>query len=233
MPTTVRIGRPGQFAEFERYARERMEAAALRASDKAARKATTAIRAALPGRLGGAIGAGSDLAKNGRAHPKGKGLSASGWVHIRGKSERAIGALISATEGATIIPKKGRWLARATDAIPRRVGRYKMTPDLYRSSGLEGSIGPLEFVPGKKSGTALLIVRNVTVDKLGRRGRTAKRDRGRKLHRSRERRDFIVAFVLFKSTNRAPVVDPTAIISAVAAELPGMIGAELRKDQRR
>lgn len=235
MSATVTIGRPGQFREFERYAAERFEQAALRSSARAARQATTDIRAAMRsaglGKLANAIGTGSDLAKSGRAHRRGgNSFSASGWVHIRGHSERTLGALESATQGAEIVPRKGRWLAIATDRIPQRAGRLKMTPALYRSTGLEERIGKLEFIPGRKSGEALLIVRNVAIDRFHRRGRAPRRLTGRKLHGSREARDFIVAFVLLRATSRAPRVDPASIIAANAARLPALLGEELRKE---
>jgi hypothetical protein len=236
LSTSVQIGRPGQFREFEAYAREAMERALLRASDRAARKATSAVRDAMRGaglgRLAGAIGSGSDLAKNGRAHLSGKRISASGWIHIRGHSERTLGALIAATEGATIVPKRGKWLAFATDQIPKRAGRRKMTPELYRTSGLESRIGPLEFVPGRSRREALLIVRDVSVDRFGRKGRAARRlPRRGALGSTRRRQAFIVAFVLIRATTRAARIDPQAIIATVAAEVPEMIAEEFRKDR--
>jgi hypothetical protein len=81
------------------------------------------------------------------------------------------GAIEAYTEGAEITPKRSPWLWISTDEIPRRAGRYRMTPALYRATGLESRIGPLVQIPGRHRGEALLIVRNVTVDRFGRRGK--------------------------------------------------------------
>lgn len=231
MPSSasITIGRPGQFREFERACKAAFERAALRATQKAARVAAQQVKTGLPGRLGGAIKAGSDLDKRGAANQSPTGPRASGWVVIRGKSERARGAVKAATEGAEIRSKGRTWLAVPTDDIPRRAGRYKMTPALYRSSGLETRIGPLEFVRGK-GGKALLIVRNVSVDRFGRRGSARRLPGQRALRGNRERRDAIVAFVLIRSTSFPKRVDPTPIIAAQQARLGDLLAEEIRKE---
>lgn len=229
MSFEIEIGRPGQFAAFERAATQAFERAALRAADRAARTAGQQIRAAMPGRLKGAIGIGSDLKERGTVYRKGAGFSASGTVYVRGKSERTAGAVKSETEGAIVVPKRGRWLAFPTGSIPKRAGRFKMTPDRYRETGLEEKIGPLVFVPGR-GGRALLVVRGpLTVDRfkgggarrLPRRGRIGGR---RKVVRS------VVAFILIRQTTRAPRANVAGILAANHARVPGLIADELKKE---
>jgi hypothetical protein len=214
------IGRPGQFAQFRRQGIEKLEGVSLVATDRAARAAAAEIKAGLPGKLGGAITSGSDLQKGRGVKRFGaEGYRASGWVITRGKSERTVGAIVSATEGAEIRPLKGPFLWIATDEIPRRAGRYRMTPALYRRSGLESRIGPLVQIPGRHRGEVLLIARNVTVDRFGRRGRARRLPKRGAIGGSRERRDFIVAFVGIRNTSRTRRVDANQIISLQRARL--------------
>jgi len=226
------IGRPGQFKQFENYCRDRFEQAVLRATARAARAALVQVRAGLPGRLKGAIGTGSELDKRGRALRRGDQLSASGWIHVRSRSERAIGALRSATEGGTITARRGQWLAIATDNIPSRAGRKRMTPQLYKALGLEQSIGPLRFVEGRGGNEALLVVDGpLSVDRFGRKGRSARRlPRRGALGSTRKVVKQIVAFVLIRSTSRAKLVDVPSIVAAHAARLPGLIAEEIAKE---
>jgi hypothetical protein len=236
LSVSVTIGRPGQFAEFECAFTAAAERAALRSSAKVARDATAAVRAEMRGaglgRLANAIGGGSDLAKHGIVHRREQGFSASGWVYVRGHSERTLGALTSAVEGATIVPRRGKWLAIPGRDIPQRYQRKRMTPELYRQAGLEQTIGPLEFVPSRRRGEALLVVRGpLSVDRFGRKGRHARRVTGRRtLSGSRRAASFIVAFVLIRATSRQPRVDPTTIIAAHAARLPEVFAGELAKE---
>ena len=234
MGASVTIGRPGQFAAFERECKAAIERAALRATARAARQATGEIRDGMRGaglgRLSNAIGSGSDLTKNGHAQRRGQGLSASGWVHVRGRSARTVGAIEAYTEGANITPAKGKWLAIPTSEIPKRAGRQKMTPKLYDETGLNERIGPLRFVRGRAGGEALLIVQDVTVDRFGRAGKARRLPKRGALGPSRERRDFIVAFVLIKTTTRSARVNPLAIIAANAARLPDIMADELGKE---
>lgn len=228
----VQIGRPGQFREFERFCIQRLEQSALRASDQAARQATLDIRSAMRGaglgRLGNALGNGSDLKKTGKVHRRGaEAFSASGWIHIRGRSERTVGAIVAYTEGAEIRGVRSPWLWIATDEIPRRAGRQKMTPALYNKAGLDSRIGPLFQIPGRHAGESLLIVRDVTVDRFGRRGRAKRLPRRGAVGSSRERREFIVAFVGIRRTSRTARVNPNSIIAANAARIPALIAADL------
>ena len=234
MARQLSIGRPGQFTEFRRFCIQRVERAALKASDAAARRAVLEIRSAMSGaglgRLGNALTSGSDMAEGRGVHRRGpEGFSASGWIVLRSRSERAIGAIEAYTEGAEIAPRRSRWLWIATDEIPRRAARFRMTPALYKQHGFESRIGPLVFMPGRHGGEALLIVKSVTVDRFGRRGRARRLPRRGGVGSSRERRDFIVAFVGIRRTSRSARVDPRQIISANAARLPALVAAELSK----
>lgn len=233
----IQIGRPGQFAEFRRFGIQRLEQAALQATDRAAKQSLREIRAAGQaaglGRLMYALTAGSDLARGRGVHRRGsEGFSASGWIVLRSRSERAVGAIEAYTEGAEIGPRRGRWLWIATDEIPRRAAKFRMTPALYRQHGFESRIGPLEFVPGRHPGEALYIVRNVTTDRFGRRGKARRLPRRGGIGSSRERRDFVVAFVGIKRTSRTARVNPREIISANAARINQMIGADLQRGTR-
>lgn len=229
------IGRPGQYAEFRRHCIQRLERAALVSSDRAAREGLKGIRAGMQaaglGRLGNALSYGSDLKKGRGVHRRGaEGFSASGWIFIRSRSERAEGAITAYTEGAEIAPRRSRWLWIATDEIPRRAGKFKMTPARYREHGFESRIGPLEQIPGRHPGEALLIVRSVTVDRFGRRGKARRLPRRGGIGGSRERKDFIVAFVGIRRTSRSARVNPTQIISLEQARLPEYRAAALASD---
>jgi len=222
----------GPLRAFQRYAEQRMERAALIATDQAARAATSQIRSAMRGaslgRLSNAIGATSDLQKNGRVYRRGVGFSASGIVFVRSKSDRAQGAIKAYTEGAQIAPVKGDWLWIATDNIPSRIGRYKMTPQRYVTGGLEQRIGPLVFAPGRHAGEALLIVPSVTLARSGRRGSALSRKS--RVVASREAHDTIVAFVGIRRTSRAARVDVPSIVRANQARLPQLIRAALGRN---
>jgi hypothetical protein len=175
MSLRVKITGPGNGA-IQAFAREmnaKVEQATLRASDKAATIARDNIRTAMAGarlgKLANAIGATSDLKKGGRVHRlSGGGFSASGIVHARTRNERALGALEAYTQGATITSRRGGWLWIATPNVPARVGRYRMTPERYRSSGLVDRLGPLIEIPGRNGGERLLIVNAVTTRTSGR-----------------------------------------------------------------
>lgn len=234
MSTSIQIGRPGQFKELEAFVRKALEGAALRASHTAAHRTLTEIRGAMRsaglGRLGNALGSGSDQAKNGTVHRRGEAFSASGWVHVRSKSKRAVGALEAYTEGAEIRPRRGQWLWMATRQISQKAGRQKMTPALYRASGLEQRLGPLVQIQ-TSPGEALLIVENVSVDKFGRMGRKARKiGKTGRLSKGRRRADMIVAFVGIRRTSRAARVTPSTIAATNAAKLPALIAEELRKE---
>jgi len=217
--------------DFRRQTEARLKRAALAAADKGAKQAVDQIRSSMSGaglgRLGRAIGSGSDQSKGRSVRLQGGGFSASGWIHVRGKSERTLGALEAYTEGATIVAKRGGWLWIATDQIPSRVGRYRMTPQRYRDAGLESRLGPLVEIPGRRPGERLLIVRNVSVRSAD--GRRARRlPKNGRARAGREVREQIVAFVGIRRTSRAARFDPMAILRAAQADLPRLIAENLK-----
>jgi hypothetical protein len=236
MPQPFTIGRPGQFAEFRRFCIQRMEQASLKATDRAAAAARSTLKAEMAaaglGKLGNAIGYGSDLQKGGRIHRIGaEGYRVSGWVYLRNKSERTVGAIEAYTEGAEITPKRSPWLWISTDEIPRFVaGHRRMTPALYRAGGYETRIGPLVEIPGRHGGEALLIVKSVTVDRFGRAGKARRLPRRGAVGASRKKVDFVIAFVGIRRTARSARVNPRQIISVEQARLPEYRAAAMRGD---
>jgi len=216
----------GPFAQYRQFAVQRMERAALIATDNARRQALNSIRGAMAGaalgRLGNAISSTSDLEKGRGVHRIGTdGFSASGVVFVRSKSERTLGAIESYIQGAEIRPVRGRWLWIATDNIPRVTGRYRMTPELYNQNGFDRKIGPLVFVRSV-NGSPLLVVRNVGVSVAGQK-RSAKSLNKRGVPRKGQTaKEFVVAFVGIPRTARAARIDVEAICRSVAAELPNL-----------
>lgn len=220
-PDTSRI------SAAEEAFRRRIERAMMVASHKASREALTEIRAKLPGRLGRALGHFSDLDK-GQVFRRGNVSSASGGISIRSKSDRAVGAIMSATEDSTQIrPIKSPWLWIATPELGiKRVNRFRITPALYNKAGYDKTIGPLERVPGRNAGEALLIVKRVSVptERAGRIRRLPSNGRPRG---AREAKDFIVAFVGIRQTSRTRVVDVRAIVKAHAQKVGRYIADEM------
>lgn len=224
------------FDGFRRDTEERLKAAALIATLKRAGRAKTEIRdkmaAAKLGRLGFAIGSGGDAEKAGQVKQMGNGWSASGWLFIRSQSERTKGAIEAYTEGAEILPRKGRYLWITGDDLPRLVGRgvdrARLTPALYNKMGLDKKIGPLFFVRGR-GGTAVLLIRNASLSASGK-SRSAKGlKRNGQPRKGQVAVESIVAFIGIPRTSRAARVDVREIIRRAQAELPQDIIAELRK----
>ena len=228
----------GNFPNFARFAKARVEKAALFASDKGAAIARAEIKAGLKGRLGGAIGQDSDLKQGRGVYRRADGSSsASGVVFVRG-GERAKGAVISATEGANIAPRNGNWLWVATPQLQRRVGikgqkgTRRLTPALYNKSGLPARIGPLVYIAGRHAGEALLVVKDITVRQAD--GRNPRRLplRGG-VRAGRERVDQFVAFVGILRTSRTAYLDARAIITRVQnQDLNQLIEEGLRRGAR-
>lgn len=222
----LQIGKPPGRA-FQRVVLGRVARAAAYATDEAARQAhfniTGAMGAMKLGKLARAIGHGSDLKKR-RVPPPNARFRVSGWVFARTKSsERTAGALKAYTEGATIVPRKGRWLWIATDEIPQKVGRHRMTPQRYINSGLERRIGELEFIPGDHAGEALLIARDVTVNAATGYGKARRAPRRGAIGATRKKVDFIVAFIGIKITRRSARVDPLKLTADVARRVPTLM----------
>lgn len=220
------------FDNFERKSRARLEAAALNATHIAATRAKTMIRSEMAsaglGRLGNAIGSGGDAEKRGSVFRKGAGFSASGWIHIRTKSERTRGAIDAYTKGADIMPRNGRWLWIPTDDIPARAGRNKITPGNWIKSGLDKRIGPLVLVRSV-NGWPLLVVKNASLSGSGK-ARSAKAlTKTGRLRKGQVARDFIVAFIGIPRTSRQARVDVPAILRTVQQQLPALVEDQLRK----
>jgi hypothetical protein len=223
----VRITAPdyiGAYRAYQTIIDRRIEFAALRATDQAARKAQSVIRqdmaGARLGRLGQAIGIQSDLSTGRGVHRRGAGFSASGIVYVRSRSKRTQGMIESYTRGSEIRPVRGRWLWVPSDDLPRVSGRYDMTPERYRADGWEAKIGPLVFVRSK-SGTPLLIVKDAGVALSGKRG-SAKSLTKRGMPRKNQVQVGLIAFIGIPRTSRAARVNVTARLRAAQAELPGL-----------
>ncbi len=174
------------------------------------------IQAAGLGRLANAVGSTSSLKRKGGRQTD----NAFGAVFARGKTSwRGNQALLAYSEGATITPNAGRkWLAFATDAVPRRAGREKMTPEGYRKSGLESTLGKLQFVRGRNGRVAYLVARKVVVSR--RNGRIL-RQQGVKKNRGSNNKDSVVAFILIKITRRAQRFSQRAIMLEAVNKIPG------------
>ena len=210
---------------YLRDVQSQMEAAALKATDRGRRAAVTSIRNATSGaglgRLGNALTSDSDQSTGQGVHRKADGFSASGAVKIRSASRRSRGAIAAYLgDGAEIAPVRGRWLWISTDSIPRLAGKFRMTPALYNSSGLDKRIGPLVPVKGR-GGRPLLIVRNVGFSALGQARSAKSLTKSGRARKGQSARSFIVAFYAIPSTARTARVDAKAIIQAEAARLPG------------
>lgn len=228
----LRMPPKSAFDAFERETRARLQAAALNATHIAAGRAKSMIRremvSAQLGRLNLAVDSGSDLQKHGAVRSSGVGFSASGWIFVRSKSDRTLGAIEAYTEGADIAPRQGRWLWLPTDDIPARAGRLKITPANYNRLGLDKKIGPLVLIKSV-NGWPLLVVKNASVSGSGkaRSAKSYRKDGG--LRKGQVAKDFIVAFVGIPRTSRRARIDVPAIMREVQAMLPALIEEQLRR----
>lgn len=226
----IRMPPRSAFDKFERETEARIEAAALNATHIAAGRAKTLIRremsAAALGRLGNAIDSGGDLEKRGAVRKSGVGFSASGWVHVRRKSERTLGTIEAYTAGAEIAPRRGRWLWIPTNDIPARAGRVKITPGNWSKYGLDQRIGPLVMVKSV-NGRPLLVVKGASVSGEGKRrsAKSLRRDGG--LRKGQVARDFIVAFIAIPRTSRQARIDVPAIMREAQATVPSLLRGQL------
>lgn len=215
---------PGGFVTLGGELKRLAENLALDVSDRAARKALTAIRADMAGaglgRLGFGLGASSDKSLGKGVYREGDTVRASGNIHIRSRSERTVGAIISYTEGSNILPVKGRWLWFPTDdayrlarlPIPstgkgRKTIGVRMTPALYNRTGLDRKIGPLIRLRSV-NGNPILAVKNVGVSQVA-----GGRRRARGLTKSGRPRkgdslaELVVMFIGIPRTSRAARVN--------------------------
>lgn len=221
----------GAYRSFLPLISRRIEAAALIATDLAATKAKAALREKMQGaglgRLGNAIGSGSDLAKRGAVYRKGGGFSASGWLFIRSQSERTRGAIEAYTSpGLTAIaPVKGRWLWIPTDEIQRVAGsgkgRARLTPGNWEKLGLDRKIGPLEVVKSI-NGWPLLVVKGVGIGALGQSRSARSLTKKGQARKGQIRKEFLVAFIAIPNTARAARISVSAIGRQAQAQLPAL-----------
>lgn len=222
---------PGQrgaaFEEYYRRAEQRFERAALIATDRGAREAKEDIRGAFRasglGRLGNAIGHTSDLAKGRGVHRfAGGGWRASGVLFVRSQSERTLGAIESYTQGATIRPRKGRWLWFPSDDIQRLVGkgkqRQRLTPALWSKSGLDTRIGPLVMIRSV-NGYPLLVVQNVGVSAAGKKRSARSLTKSGRARKGQVAKQFVVAFIGIPYTARQQRVDVKNILRVTQGQL--------------
>ena len=204
----------------------RVEAAQQRAAHYAVDRASSEghktvrhrMRSVGLGKLGNAVGHTSSLKKN-RTDRR----SAWGVIFAKGGDDsRAGGALEAYSHGATIRPKDQEWLWFSTTAIPRRVGRHRMTPARYNRSGFATSIGPLKF---KRTGrnSALLVIENVTVSPKNGRAKRA----GKRAPRTRIAMKEVVAFVGIRWTKRAKRFDQNQTMAAASSLVPKLMQEEM------
>jgi hypothetical protein len=232
---------PADTIKLKRELDARLRQIALTTTDNAARQAKDKLRADFAaaglGRLGFAIGEGSDKRKNRNVKELGGGRwSASGWLFIRSRSQRTVGAIISYTEGATILPRRGRYLWIATDAVKRLAGvplpstgggkgtaNVRLEPRLWdRTYGRR--LGPLIPIKGD-DGTPLLVIKNQTVSASGKAGSLRPRTKTGRIPKGQVEQEITVAFIGIPNTRRAARVDVRAIAQQVANSLPAQLGA--------
>lgn len=208
--------------EKRRHEKALYEAARLgthEGSIGAQRKTRTKIRQV--GLAGLANAVGQTSAKKKGQKPK----KPYGAIYVRGGDDSRAGkALESYTRGATITAKRKKWLAFPTNAVPKRVGRRKITPELYNRGGLQGRIGKLHFVQINPR-VAMLVIRNVT---LHPRTHQAKRA-GRGRTRTRVPAKQVVAFVLIKVTRRAIRFNKDREVAKAARGVPDRIAFHLER----
>lgn len=215
----------GPYRQFSAAIDRRMEFAALEATDKAAKKALQDIRQAMQsaglGRLGNGLGTKSDLSTGRGVYRRGAdGWSASGMVfNVRSKSSRTAGTIEAYTEGADIRPKRGRWLWIATDQIPNKAGRERMTPESYVKNGFDRKIGPLIFLKSI-NGYPLLGVERVGVSLAGASRSARSLRKSGKARKGQVRKELIIAFIAIPRTTRAARINVQTIMKAAQADLP-------------
>jgi hypothetical protein len=221
---------------------QRLRTLALKETDAAATAMLGDLRsqmgAAGLGNLGQGIGAGSDKKKNGEVHMQGSGgWSASGWVFIRSLSNRSQGAIEAYTEGATIAPRRGRWLWIATDDVKRLVGapfkvrsqdgkdntaRIRLQPR-YWDSTYGAKFGPLQVIRGARG--PLLIVKNASLSLSGKPGSLKTLTKAGNARKGQVAQDSIVAFYAIPNTSRAARVNPRALASQQAQAMLARLGS--------
>lgn len=205
--------------QIDRVQVSAMHKAVDRATRLAQRGQQQKIQAVGLKRLAGAVGSTSSERRR-RRDPN----NAWGAIFARGGDEsRAGGALEAYTKGATIRGRNVEWLAITTRALPRRIGRYRMTPQRYEAAG--SPLGPLIFHKVSANRAYLIIQGDFTVSrKTGR----AKAFAGR-VTRTRTKQRDVIAFVLIRVTKRAKRFDQEAITRRAATFTPQFIAEEMDK----
>jgi len=237
---TTRTTPPSQLLVQRKLTLKRLSSAVARGVDDTVRNTVTDTRAKMVGaglgKLSRAVRYTSDVKKR-RVPDIGDGRSrwrVGGAMFAPGRSERTQGALAAYSQAnTTIVPRRGRWLAFATDEIPQRVGRYKMTPALYEAGGFDRKIGELEFIQSKKPNEAFLIARDVQVNAQRGFGQARRLPRHGKARQGKKAVGFIVAFILIRVTRRSQRFNPKAIMRNQVAQLPRRIRSNLRGSTQR
>lgn len=212
----------------------RVQKAMLAATNRGGQRLKSRIREAMSaaglGKLGQAIDATSDEQRAGIHHSSGGGISASGLVYVRSRSERTRGAIEAYTSGANIRPRKGRFLWIPSDDILRVAGgkgqKQRLSPGNWSALGMDSRVGRLEFIPNK--GRPLLVVRGSSVNIAKRRSARALTKTGR-ARKGQLAVPVIVAFIGIPATSRAARIDVRALHAQVMAELPTLFTNELRR----
>lgn len=162
-----------------------------------------------------------------------------GVIYAKGGDDSlAGGALEAYSRGTTIAAKhffwgrNGPWLAITAPAAPKYVSvggkRRRLTPGLWRRTGMDARIGELKFVQLTPS-KALLVVRNVSISpKTGQ----AKRLGARAPRTRIVAKGNTVVFILIRVTRRARRFDKDEIIGFYARRVPDYMARTLEGYQR-
>lgn len=225
------------FEKYYRFAEQRLERAALIATDRAVTEAKgdlrTAMQAARLGGLGNAISSTSDIKKGRGVYRVGKGFRASGVLFIRTTSPRTVGAIEAYTQGADIRPRKGRYLWIPTDDVQRLVGkgkdRRRLEPGLWVQSGLDRRIGPLVRIKSV-NGYPLLTVQNVGVSAAGKKRSARSRTKSGRPRKGQVAKAFIVAFIGIPYTSRAARINVRSIVRVAQGQMQNYFYQALGRD---
>jgi hypothetical protein len=157
-----------------------------------------------------------------------------GVIFARGDRDgRGAGALEAYSTGASIYPKRGRWLAFPTSAAPRFVSsggkRHRLTPALWKKAGLEQRIGKL-FFRQVRANLALLLVNRVSLSaKTGQAKALGKRKTRTRILSERA----VPVFILIPFTRRAKRFDQRKIVEFYADRTPDALRRWYRDYDRR
>lgn len=195
-----------------------MHVAVDRATRLAQKRIQDKVKGVGLGRLSGAVRMTSSERKRRRTPG-----NAWGAIYAAGGDESRAGQALEAyTQGATIKGRNVTWLAIATRALPKKVGRYRMTPARYEAAG--SPLGPLVFKRISANRAVLIAQGDFKVSvKTGK----AKPATGRRTRSSVRQRD-VVAFVLIKETKRARRFDQAAIARIAAEKIGDFINQEMQ-----